>query len=127
MAVQHVPSTKIHIKRSKWMHYSTLSITATSVASQPGTIYARVNPGQQGDLEVRCQQRHLHTYLSNNNLWRGRHVNRSDPDGCGLSWLRRREESQRSRFTADRGNDGDGGGVEVLKNPYNESMHWSDE
>lgn len=69
------------------MHYSTLSITVTLVASQLGTIYASVNPGQQGHLEVRCQQRHLHTYLSNNNLWRGRHVNRSDPEGCSLSWL----------------------------------------
>lgn len=90
-----------HTKLNKWMHYSTLSITATSAASQLGTIYARVNPGQQGHLEVRCQQRHLHTYLSNNNLWRGRRVNRSDPEGCSLSWLKRREESQRGGFTAD--------------------------
>lgn len=117
----------IHIKPNKWMHYSPLSITTTSVDSQLGTIYARVNPGQQEHLEVRCQQWHLHTYLSNNNLWRGRRINRSDPEGCSLSWLRRGEESQRSRFTADQGNDGDGGGVEALKDPYNESMHRSDE
>lgn len=40
--------------------------------------------------------------------------------------LKRREESQRSLFPADCGNDGDGGSVEALKDPYNESMHQSD-
>lgn len=102
-----------------------LSLIATSDAAQLGTIYAHVNPGQQGHLEVRCQQRHLHTYLSNNNLWRGRRVDRSDPEGPELGEERRL--ASQSHFTPEGEKGGDGGDFKALKDLYNESMHRNDE